>query len=90
MVANFWLRSGDTSSANNFVVFLEWTLLHFGDKKVGLCVLDSGFFQKDMMDYLELKTLQYIIAVKFSYPIQHLINQQDFWIKVDVLFDICD
>lgn len=90
MVANFWLRSGDASSANNFVGFLEETLLNFGDKKVGLVRLDSGFFQKDIMDYLELKTLQYIIAAKFTQPIQHLIDQQDFWIKVDEGIEICD
>lgn len=35
MVANFWLRSGDSSSANNFIGFLEETLAVFGDKKVG-------------------------------------------------------
>jgi len=43
MVANFWLRSGDARSANNFVSFLEDTLSKFGDKKVGLTRLDSGF-----------------------------------------------
>jgi hypothetical protein len=42
MVANFWLRSGNSSSANNFVGFLEDTLSVFGDKKVGLLRLDSG------------------------------------------------
>lgn len=42
------------------------------------------------MDYLELKTLQYIIAAKFTHPIQHLIDQQDFWIKVDEGIEICD
>ena len=47
-------------------------------------------FQKDIMDYLELKTLQYIIAAKFTHPIQHLIDQQDFWIKVDEGIEICD
>ena len=55
MVANFWLRSGNTSSANNFVGFLEDTLSRFGNKKVGLTRLDSGFFQKEIMDYLEQK-----------------------------------
>ena len=48
MVANFWLRSGNTSSANNFVGFLEETLLNFGDKKVGLVRLDSGFSRKTL------------------------------------------
>jgi hypothetical protein len=46
MVANFWLRSGDTSSANNFIGFLEDTIANFGNKKVGLVRLDSGFFFK--------------------------------------------
>ncbi|HCC50770.1 MAG TPA: hypothetical protein DEQ30_00905 [Porphyromonadaceae bacterium] len=36
MVANFWLRSGDTHTANNFKAFLEETLLFLQDKKIGL------------------------------------------------------
>ena len=90
MVANFWLRSGDSSSANNFVSFLEDTLLNFGSKKVGLIRLDSGFCQKDVMDYLEDKQLQYIIAAKFTHPIQHIIDAQDFWIQVDDGIEICN
>ena len=34
MVANFWLRSGKSSSANNFVNFLAETISFFKDKKV--------------------------------------------------------
>jgi len=90
MVANFWLRSGNSSSANNFVGFLEETLSVFGDKKVGLVRLDSGFFSKDIMDYLEQKHLKYIIAAKFTHPIQRLIDKQDFWLKVDDGIEICD
>ena len=77
MVANFWLRSGDTSSANNFIGFLEDTIANFGNKKVGLVRLDSGFFQKDILDYLEQKVLNYIVAVRFTHPIQQLIDKQD-------------
>lgn len=33
MVAIFWLRSCDSSSANNFVGFLEDTMANFGTKK---------------------------------------------------------
>ncbi|OWP74566.1 transposase, partial [Flavobacterium oreochromis] len=71
-VANFWLSSGDTSSTNNFIGFLEDTMANFGTKKVSLVQLDSGFFQKDILDYLEQKTLNYIIAVRFTHPIQNL------------------
>ena len=90
MVANFWLRSGDTSSANNFVGFLEDTIANFGNKKVGLVRLDSGFFQKDILDYLEQKVLNYIVAVRFTHPIQQLINKQDLWLEVDDGIEICD
>ena len=90
MVANFWLRSGNSSSANNFIGFLEETLSNFGDKKVGLTRLDSGFFQQDIMNYLEEKSMNYIIAAKFTHPIQHLIDSQDFWMEIDDGIEICD
>jgi hypothetical protein len=48
LIANMWLRSGDSSSANNFLNFLEDTLAKCGDKKVGLIRLDSGFFQQNL------------------------------------------
>jgi Transposase DDE domain. len=90
MVANFWLRSGNSSSSNNFVGFLEDTLSRFGDKKVGLVRLDSGFCQNDIMDYLENKRMHYIIAAKFTHPVQRLIDQQDIWLSVDDGIEICD
>lgn len=90
MVANFWLRSGDTSSANNFIGFLEETLSVFSAKKVGLVRLDSGFCQKDIFEHLEQKGLKYIVAAKFTHPVQHLIDKQDVWLAVDEGIEICD
>jgi hypothetical protein len=90
MVANIWLRSGNNSSANNFIGFLEDTLSRFGNKKVGLVRLDSGFCQKEIMDYLETKKLNYIIAAKFIHPIQHPIYRSDFWLQLDDGIEICD
>lgn len=90
MVANFWLRSGNTSSANNFIGFLEETLSVFGDKKVGLVRLDSGFCQQDIFEHLEQKGLKYIVAAKFTHPVQHLIDRTDTWLEVDNGIQICD
>jgi hypothetical protein len=90
MVANFWLRSGDSHTANNFVSFLAETLSVFGDKKVGLVRLDSGFCQQEVFNYLEQENLNYIVAAKFTHPVQHLIDQQDFWLKIDDGIQICD
>ena len=44
-----WLRSGDTSSANNFLGFLEDTLSKVKSKTVSLIRLDSGFFQSGIL-----------------------------------------
>lgn len=89
MVANFWLRSGNASSANNFVNFLAETLSIFADKKVGLVRLDSGFCQKDVFDYLEQQNLNYIVAARFLHPIQRLIDKQEAWITIDDGVEIC-
>ena len=32
----------------------------------------------------------YIVAARFTHPIQHLIDKQDFWVKVDDGIEICD
>ena len=73
LVANMWLRSGNTASANNFLSFLEDTLAKLKNKTIGLIRLDSGFFQSDILDYLEQKIMNYVVAVKFTHPIQRMI-----------------
>ena len=90
LVANMWLRSGNTSSANNFLGFLEDTLSKLKNKTVSLIRLDSGFFQSDILDYLEVKTLDYIVAARFSHPIQKLIANSNNWIVLDQGIEICE
>jgi hypothetical protein len=53
MVANFWLRPGNAHSGNNILRFLESTLHHLGDKRVGLVRADSGFFDETVLTFLE-------------------------------------
>jgi Transposase DDE domain group 1 len=90
LVANMWLRSGDTSSANNFLGFLEDTLSKLKNKTVSLIRLDSGFFQSNILDYLEFKTMDYVVAAKFSQPIQRLIAASNNWILLDTGIEICE
>jgi Transposase DDE domain group 1 len=90
LVANMWLRSGNTSSANNFLGFLEDTLSKLKNKTVSLIRLDSGFFQSDILDYLEAKKLDYIVAARFSHPIQKLIANSNNWIVLDQGIEICE
>lgn len=90
LVANMWLRSGDTSSANNFLSFLEDTLSKLKNKTVSLIRLDSGFCQSSIFDYLEQKSMDYIVAAKFTQPIQRLIHSRNNWILLDTGIEICE
>ena len=79
LVANFWLRPGDTHSANNILQFLESTLVHLADKTVGLLRADSGFFDNAFMSALENKGINYIVAAKLTTPLQRAIYQSATW-----------
>jgi len=83
LVANMWLRSGNTSSANNFLSFLEDTLSKLKNKKVSLLRLDSGFGQSDILEYIEMKKIDYIVALKFTPPVQRMIYFKKNWILLD-------
>jgi hypothetical protein len=90
LVANMWLRSGDSSSSNNFLGFLEDTLSKLKNKTVSLIRLDSGFCSSEILDYLESKSLSYIVASKFTHPIQRLIANSRNWILLENGIEICE
>jgi Transposase DDE domain group 1 len=90
LVANFWLRSGNSSAAEGFVPFLEDTLGKLRNRTVGLLRMDSGFYSKQIFEYLEKKTLAYIIAAKFYQPIQQMIAGNTVWLTVDKGIEIAE
>lgn len=78
MCANIWLRSGNTSSSNNFYGFIEDTFERLKHKKIGLLRADSGFFDNKIMNYLENKDrpINYIISTKFYSSLKRAIVSQ--------------
>jgi hypothetical protein len=92
LVANLWLRSGDSASNENFVGFLEDTLQKLRNKTVSLLRLDSGFYSKEVFDYLEKreKPINYITAVRFYQPIQQIIAANQTWLTVDEGIEISE
>jgi len=92
MVANFWLRSGDAHTANNFQAFLEETLSFFGNKKIGLLRLDSGFYDKNIFNYLEREDIgiDYIVAVPMYLTIQRKIAAERTWLHLDNGIEIAE
>ena len=90
MVANMWLRSGDTSSSNNFLAFLEDTLSKLRGKTVSLMRLDSGFCSEEIMSYLESKPMDYVIAARFYEPVQRVLKASQSWLRVDEGIEISE
>lgn len=92
MVANFWLRSGDTHSANNFEGFLKQTLYHLEGKTIGLLRADSGFYSKKIFDLLETRErpISYVIACPMYTTIQRHIQSRKKWLGVEDGIEICD
>ena len=87
MIGNFWLRPGNARSANNFLNFLKDTMRKLSPRKVGLIRGDSGFFEKEILDYLEnpgegQSPYNYIISAKFNPPIQRAIAYRYNWITI--------
>jgi len=90
LVANMWLRSGDTSASNNVLGFLEDTLGKLQGKKVSLIRLDSGFFAHDILNYLEAHERNYIVAARFYRPIQREISSRQNWLVLDEGIEVCE
>ena len=85
MAVNFWLRSGNSYTANNFFNFIENTFERLEGKTIGLFRADSGFFDKKILEYLEnrIKPINYIVAAKFYRPLKLAIAQAKTYLKVD-------
>ncbi len=92
MVANLWLRSGDTGASSSFLPFLEDTLAKLEGKKVSLIRLDSGFCSGEIFDHLESKSrpLNYIVAARFHRPLQQEIGTQHNWLRLDEGIEIAE
>ena len=76
---------GDAHTANNFQAFLEDSFSFFGNKKIGLLRLDSGFYNQKIFNYLEKEDagIDYIVAVPMFVTIQRKIASQKTWLGLD-------
>lgn len=83
MVANSWLRPGNTAALSNCKSFFDETFEILKDKKVGLVRADSGFYSHDFLNYLETeKQTNYIVAVKMYPTIKRELRSLQGWIKL--------
>ena len=71
LVANFWLRPGNTRSSNNILGFIESTLGNLGTTRVGLFRADSGFYDKTIVALLKAKDISCIISARLTQATLH-------------------
>ncbi|MEO8230862.1 MAG: IS1380 family transposase [Ignavibacteriota bacterium] len=92
MTVNFWLRSGNSYTTNNFYNFLENTFERLEGKTIGLLRADSGFYDKKIFEYLEnrVKQVNYIIAAKFYRPLKLAIAREKTYLRLDDGIEISD
>jgi hypothetical protein len=84
------LHSGDTSSCENFLQFLEDTLSKLKSKTISLIRPDSGFCSKQIPDYPDGKSIDYIIAARFYQPVQRLFAAYQNWPPLDEGIEIAE
>lgn len=90
MAVNFWLRSGNAHTMNNIYGFMEDTFERLNGKKIGLFRADSGFYDGNILKYLEDKGTNYIIAAKFYRPLKMLMAQKRIYTKLDDGIEIAE
>ncbi len=83
MVANAWLRPGDTADSSSCKAFMEETFnTVLKDKKVGLVRADSGFYNEELMSYLEAEKLDYIMAVRMYPNVKNTVGGLEDWVEL--------
>ncbi len=91
MVANAWLRPGNTAACSNCEAFFHETFdLALKGQKVGLVRADSGFYTESLLNALEQRELNYVIATK-AYPnVKNRIHGLTDWVPVCGGIDVCE
>ncbi len=78
-IAHVWLRSGNTGAARGATAFLaEVRALLPGHLALTLVRADSGFFDEAFLVTLEAAALSYIVAARFTNPLQAAVYRLPF------------
>jgi len=83
MVANAWLRPGNTADSSSCEAFLQETLNHaLKGQQVGLLRADSGFYTQGILNCLETENINYIIATRFYPNVKRAAYGLDHWVSI--------
>ena len=81
--ANFWNRSGNTSSANGIVEFYTQTRTFIKEIKIKRVLADSGYYSRNFILKLEEDNLDYVVAAPIHQYFQRIIYNLEDWTLID-------
>jgi len=80
MIANAWMRTGDSASSTEFEEFLDNTFTMIPRSYIGLVRADSGFSGNNILKDLEKRELDYIIAMPLKAGLVEAILHTRKWV----------
>ena len=90
MIANAWMRTGDSASATEFKEFLDNTFTMIPRENIGLLRGDSGFSGNNVLSDLEHRQLDYIIAMPMKAGLVDAILSPRKWVASEIQgVDLC-
>ena len=83
MVANAWLRPGNTADSSSCKAFLQETIEDvLADTRIGLVRADSGFYTEEILSYIEQQRLNYIIATRMYPNVKNEVYGIEDWVPI--------
>ena len=84
ILANLWLRSGNTGDMSGVVEFLQETLAKLPHHiRIKAVRADSGFHDQKLFRFLEKKRIRYAVYVRMDRRIQRTIALADGWLPLE-------
>jgi hypothetical protein len=86
LIANYWLRSGNTACVNGAAEFLRATVAGLPTHiRLGLVRADSGFGHESFLGAAEALRLKYVVVARLTQPIQGLCrHEEERWQKTEI------
>lgn len=82
MVANAWMRTGNSAAGTDFEGFYEELLETIPVDRIGLIRADSGFYSQSIMGSIEQSGLKYIVSAKMNAGLVNHIYDQNNWFPI--------
>ena len=84
-----WLRSGNCGTARGVEEFLKEALALWGQRqKIRLLRADSGFFEDQLLTFLEQRGLAYIVVARLTKWVKRAAQGVEQWVALDDYFAV--